>query len=96
MPEEPPPRPPPRGGSILSDTDGEGSDDDDLRLYGDADSASTPNVAMPHADPDSDDDTAVDDAALDAQIEALRHQIAAGRLTPSAASNADADETHEP
>ena len=51
---------------------------------------------MPHADPDSDDDTAVDDAALDAQIEALRHQIAAGRLTPSAASNADADETHEP
>ena len=96
MPEDPPPRPPPRGGSILSDTDGEGSDDDDLRLYGDADSASTPNVAMPHADPDSDDDTAVDDAALDAQIEALRHQIAAGRLTPSAASNADADETHEP
>ena len=96
MPEEPPPRPPPRGGSILSDTGGEGSDDDDLRLYGDADSASTPNVAMPHADPDSDDDTAVDDAALDAQIEALRHQIAAGRLTPSAASNADADETHEP
>jgi len=85
MPEEPPRRPPRRGASILSDTDGDGSDDDDdddddRRFAGGAD-ADSPSVP---AQPDSDEDDR-DEEALDAQIEALRRQIAAGRLTPSAA-----------
>ena len=89
MPEEPPRRPPRRGASILSDTDGDGSDgsdddDDDRRFAGGAD-ADSPSVP---AQPDSDEDDR-DEEALDAQIEALRRQIAAGRLTPSAASEMD-------
>mmetsp|Transcript_6485 Transcript_6485/g.25165 ORF Transcript_6485/g.25165 Transcript_6485/m.25165 type:complete len:398 (-) Transcript_6485:1479-2672(-) len=55
-------------------------DDDDRRFAGGAD-ADSPSVP---AQPDSDEDDR-DEEALDAQIEALRRQIAAGRLTPSAA-----------
>ena len=91
MPEEPPRRPPRRGASILSDTDGDGSDDDgsdddDRRFAGGAD-ADSPSVPAPRSSDSDEDDR--DEEALDAQIEALRRQIAAGRLTPSAASETD-------
>jgi hypothetical protein len=93
MPEEPPRRPPRRGASILSDTDGDGSDgsdddDDDRRFAGGGADADSPSVPAPRSS-DSDDEDDRDEEALDAQIEALRRQIAAGRLTPSQASETD-------
>ena len=92
MPEEPPRRPPRRGASILSDTDGDGSDgsddDDDDRRFAGEEPMPTPRPS-PRRSSDSDDEDDRDEEALDAQIEALRRQIAAGRLTPSQASETD-------